>query len=233
MRVRAVESATDPWLEAVQEVSDLLRQDLVINQNGSHKFCVRLRWPTGDVPVAGSLEGLGEVSAKQVVIGLAVSFLLLFVGIFGYFISIGVKQTQQRLEERSAAAAQVVATNAFWISEVANQTLRRVDAALGPEMFATAEDFALVLGGLPSITEIYVIDADAQTIYSTVPGAKDVSVADREYFTALRAGAAFYTSPMIVSRLTADRIFVFSKRVERKGTFAGAIMVSFSGVLLV
>lgn len=182
--------------------------------------------------MAETLRGLGRVSAKQVVIGLALSFLLLFVGIFGYFIAIGVTQTQQRFEERSAAAAQVVATNAFWISEVANQTLRRVDAALGPEMFATAEDFAQVLQGLPSITEIYVIDSRAQTIYSTVPGAKDVSVADREYFTALLKGAEFYTSPMIVSRLTADRIFVFSKRVEREGVFAGAIMVSFSGTLL-
>ena len=182
--------------------------------------------------MAETFKGLRRVSTKQVVIGLALSFLLLFVGIFGYFIAVGIKQTQQRFEERSAAAAQVVATNAFWISEVANQTLRRVDAALGPEMFATAADFAQVLQGLPSIAEIYVIDPSARTIYSTVPGAKDVSVADREYFTALRDGAPFYTSAMIVSRLTGDRIFVFSKRVERKGTFAGAIMVSFSGVLL-
>lgn len=182
--------------------------------------------------MAGPLKGLSKTSAQQVVIGLALIFLALFVGIFGYFISVGVRQTQQRFEERSAAGAQVVATNAYWISEVANQTLRRVDTALGPAMAATEEEFAGVLEGLPSITEVYVIDALARTIYSTVPNAKDVSVADREYFTALRDGAAFYTSPMIISRLTGDRIFVFSKRVERAGAFAGAIMVSFSGTLL-
>jgi two-component sensor histidine kinase len=182
--------------------------------------------------VAGISSGLGKISAKQVVIGLALIFLALFISIFGYFISVGVRQTGQRFEEQSAAAAQVIATNAYWIAEVADQTLRRVDAALGPDMAATAADFAPVLDGLPSITEVYVIDADAKTIYSTVPGAQAVSVADREYFTVLRDGAQFYTSPMIVSRLTQDRIFVFSKRVERGGAFAGAIMVSFSGALL-
>lgn len=182
--------------------------------------------------MANTMKGLSRISAKQVVIALALLFLALFVSIFGYFIAVGIRQTQQRFEERSAAGAQVVATNAYWISEVANQTLRRVDTALGPEMAATVEDFAPVLEGLPSITEVYVIDASARTIYSTVAGAEDVSVADREYFTALRDGASFYTSPMIISRLTGDHIFVFSKRVERAGTFAGAIMVSFSGKLL-
>lgn len=182
--------------------------------------------------MAKSLRGAGKISAIQVVIGLALVFLMLFVSIFGYFINVGINQTQQRFEERSAAGAQVVATNAYWITEVANQTLRRVDVALGPNMLATAADFEGVLEDLPSITEVYVIDAEANTIYATVPGAAQVSVADREYFTALRDGAFFYTSPMIVSRLTGDRIFVFSKRVERDGAFAGAIMVSFSGKLL-
>lgn len=182
--------------------------------------------------MAGLNRGLGKISAKQVVLGLASVFLALFVSIFGYFIIIGVRQTEQRFAEQSAAAAQVIATNAYWIAEVADQTLRRVDAALGPDMFATAADFAPVLDGLPSITEVYVIDAQANTIYSTVPGAEAVSVADREYFTALRDGAPFYTSPMIISRLTGDRIFVFSKRVERDGAFAGAVMISFSGQLL-
>ena len=176
--------------------------------------------------------GWGKTSAIQVAIGLMLVFLALFVGIFAYFIVGGVRQTQLRFEERSAAAAQVVATNAYWIAEVADQTLRRVDAVLGPAMIGSEADLLPVLEGLPSVTEVYVIDAAANTIFATVPGASDVSVADREYFTALRDGAAFYTSPLIVSRLTGDRIFVFSKRVERSGKFAGAIMVSFSGALL-
>lgn len=160
------------------------------------------------------------------------AFLALFAGIFGYFILAGVAQTQSRFEDRSAAAAQVVATNAYWIAEVADQTLRRVDAVLGPAMTGSETKLLPVLEGLPSVTELYVVDAAANTIYATVPGAENVSVADREYFTALRDGAEFYTSSLIVSRLTGDRIFVFSKRIERSGAFAGAVMVSFSDSVL-
>lgn len=172
------------------------------------------------------------ISAIPAAIGLMFVVLALFAAIFGYFLVIGVRQTEQRFQERSAAAAQVVATNAFWISEVAQQTLRRVDAALGDTMSGSPEELRPALEGLPSVTEVYIIDANANTIYATVPGADAISVADREYFTALRDGARFYVSPLMVSRLTGDRIFVFSKRVERQREFAGAIMVSFSESLL-
>lgn len=179
---------------------------------------------------------LGErwaaVPAIQVAVGLMTAFLTLFAVIFGYFVMAGVQQTQQRFEERSSAAAQVVATNAYWISEVANQTLRRVDAALGTAMSGNSAEIGPVLANLPAVVELYVIDGAGRTIYSTVPGADAVVVLDREYFTALRDGAEFYTSPMLISRLTGDQIFVFSKRVEREGAFAGAIMVSYSNAVL-
>lgn len=177
-------------------------------------------------------ERWASVSAIHAAIGLMVVFLALFISIFAYFIAAGIRQTQQDLEDQSKAAAQVVSTNAYWISEVANQTLRRVDAVLGPTMLGSSEAIQALLEGLPSVVEIYVIDASANTIYSTVPGASAVSVADREYFTSLRDGADFYTSAMIKSRLTGDYIFVFSKRVERDDVFAGAIMVSYSDQLL-
>jgi two-component sensor histidine kinase len=172
------------------------------------------------------------VSAIPAAIGLMLVFLAVFAAIFGYFLAIGIRQTEERLVERSSAAVQVVSSNAFWIAEVAHQTLRRVDAALGPTMSGTIADLGPVLEGLPSVTQVYIIDAEAKTIYATVPGASAVSVADRDYFIAVRDGAPFYTSPLLISRLTNDRIFVFSKRVERAGKFAGAIMVSFPESLL-
>lgn len=171
-------------------------------------------------------------SATHVAIGVMVLFLALFVALLAYFIAVGIGQTQQRFQERSAAAAQVVAADAYWIAELAGQTLRRVDTALGPEMSGDPEVLKPALEGLPSVIEVYIIDAQANTIFATVSNAADVSVADREYFAALQAGEEFYTSAGIVSRLTGDRIFVFSKRVERNGSFAGAIMVSYSDRLL-
>jgi two-component sensor histidine kinase len=168
----------------------------------------------------------------QVAVGLVLLFLTLFVALFGYFIAVGMNQTQQRFQDRSSAAAQVAASNGYWIGELATQTLFRVDTALGPTMSSDPETLLPAIEGLPSIMEVYIIDDDANTIYATVPGAEGVMVDDREYFTTLRDGEEFYTSPMIVSRLTGARIFVFSKRVVRNGRFAGAIMVSYSGTLL-
>ena len=151
---------------------------------------------------------------------------------FAYFIFQGIGQTRIRLEERSQAAAQVVATNAGWVAQVANQTLRRVDAMLGPDISSDRQMLLAAVEGLPKEIDVYIIDADAHTKFSTVPGAENVNVADREYFTALRGGASTYTSGLLVSRLTQEAIFVFSRRITRNGAFAGAIMVSFTDDLL-
>lgn len=173
-----------------------------------------------------------RISAIPVALTLLILFLAAFAGIFGYFLVQGVRQTATTLEERSAAAAQVVATNAAWINEVANQTLRRVDAALGPTMLDQIDSLQVALNGLPAQVDVYVVDANAQTIFSTVPGAESVSIADRDYFARVRDGAPFYMSSAIISRINGANIFAFSKRVERNGEFAGAIMVSFPSTVI-
>lgn len=172
------------------------------------------------------------VSAIPAAIGLMLVFLALFAAIFGYFLAIGVRQTEERLVERSAAAAQVVSLNAYWVAEVGQQTLLRVDAALGQGVSSDAPELAPVLEGLPSLSEVYIIDATGRTTFTTVADAEPVSVSDREYFRALRDGAPFYTSSLLVSRLTGQRVFIFAKRIVRDGEFAGAIMVSFPESLL-
>lgn len=173
-----------------------------------------------------------QTSAIRLAIGLMSAALLLFVALLAFFVVLGAEQTRSRLEERAIGATQVVATNTYWIAQLAEQTLRRVDAALGPRMSGSDASIESVLDGLPDAAETYVIDANARTLFSTVPGADKVSVEDREYFAALKNGAAFYTSPLLVSRTTGTTIFVFSKRVMRDGAFAGAIMISFPEALL-
>ena len=187
----------------------------------------------GEATLAGGKNrSLREVRATTV----AVTFLLLcfaaFAVVFAYFVFQAIGQTRTRLEERSTAAAQVVATNAGWVAQVANQTLRRVDAVLGPTMTTDRETLQTAVEGLPDDIDVYIIDAGATTLFSTVPGAESVSVADREYFTALRDGSPFYMSGLLVSRLTEENIFVFSKRIWRNGRFAGAIMISFGDALV-
>ncbi len=174
----------------------------------------------------------GEVRATTVAIAFLILCIAAFVSVFAYYVIQAMGQTRTRLEERADAAAQVVATNAGWVAQVANQTLRRVDAAVGPEMLGDRETLRAAVEGLPANVDVYIIDAQANTIFSTVPGAESINVADRDYFIALREGAPFYTSDMLVSRLTGENIFVFSKRMSRQGQFAGAIMVSFSDALV-
>lgn len=187
----------------------------------------------GDVALSGgNTIRFGEVRATTVAIAFVLLCMAIFAGVFAFFVFQAVGQTRVRLEERSQAAAQVVATNAGWVAQVANQTLRRLDAVLGPELSGNSETLRAAVEGLPDDIDVYIIDAQANTIFSTVPGAEAVSVADREYFIALQDGAAFYTSGLLVSRLTGQSIFVFSKRIERSGDFAGAIMVSFSDELM-
>lgn len=199
----------------------------------------RTPWPRGDIVPRREAalkrflgHGWAAISAIQVVIVLALTFLGLFAALLGYFISVGIQQTSTRFEERSTAAVEVVARDAYWLAELAIQTLRRVDTTIGPSMSGNPAILEPALQDLPEIMEVYIVDAQADTIFATVPGAASVSAADREYFTALRDGAEFYTSPMIVSRLSGDRIFAFSKRVERNGAFAGAIIISYSDRLL-
>lgn len=168
-----------------------------------------------------------EVRATTVAIVFLLLCLAVFVGVFAYFIHAGVQQARQDMETRSQAAAQNIATNASWMEQLAHQTLRRVDAALGPSMTGDEPALQPAIEGLPSNVEVYIIDANADTIFATVPNPSNINVADREYFYALRDGARFYTSGLLRSRLTNENIFVFSKRVERNGVFAGAIMVSF------
>ncbi len=173
-----------------------------------------------------------EVRAASVAVAFVALCIAVFAGIFAYFVFQAIGQTRLRLEERSQVAAQVVATNAGWVAQVANQTLRRIDAVLGPSLTSDRTILEAAVNGLPGDIDVYIIDAQANTLFATVPGAESVSVADREYFTTLRAGAPYYTSGLLVSRLTGENIFVFSKRITRNGEFAGAIMVSFTDALM-
>jgi two-component sensor histidine kinase len=187
----------------------------------------------GEAKLAGGKRiRLGEVRATTVAAAFVILCIAAFAGVFAYFVFQAIGQTRSRLEERSTAAAQVIATNAGWVEQVANQTLRRLDAVLGPSMNTDRDVLQAAVEGLQDDIDVYVIDAEANTIFSTVPGAEAVSVADRDYFTALKAGASSYTSGLLVSRLTGDNIFVFSRRVMRDGQFAGAIMVSFTDALV-
>jgi two-component sensor histidine kinase len=137
---------------------------------------------------------------------------------------------------RAEAASQVVATNAKWIVELAWQALRHIDDALGPDITngkgQTVRDIREAVENLPMSVKAYVVDAQGNTLFSTDPQVKPINITDREYFSALAAGAPAYISSLMVSRLDGSQIFVFSRRLERDGKFAGAAIISFDVLLL-
>ncbi|QRY64833.1 ATP-binding protein (plasmid) [Ensifer sp. PDNC004] len=140
-----------------------------------------------------------------------------------------------RTEERAAAASKIVATNASWINALAVQALRRIDDTLGPTLGLASDEVAdinLAVSDLPGQVQAYVVDRNGRTLFSTDPNIRPIDIRDRPYFSALATGQKSYVSGLLVSRLNHHQIFVFSKRLERNGVFAGAAMVSFEGGLL-
>lgn len=138
---------------------------------------------------------------------------------------------QQRTKDQAVAASKIVATNAKWIDALAWQALQRIDESLGPDVVVAdkskVRDINEAVENLPGQVEAYVVDRDGSTLLSTDPSVKPVSITDRPYFAELKKGARRYVSSLLVSRQNGEQIFVFSRRIERNGAFAGAAMVSF------
>jgi two-component sensor histidine kinase len=169
-------------------------------------------------------------------LALLCAFLAIFAVLVGYILYRTHADTADRVRDRAESAARIVANSAGWIGELAQQTLLRIDLSLGDDLpVANAdriEDLSDAVGALPRGVDVFVVDAEGRTLFATVAGTDSVSVADREYFTSLRDGAAFHTSSMMVSRLTGEQVFAFSRRLDRDNRFAGAAIVSYSASIL-
>ena len=111
-----------------------------------------------------------------------------------------------------------------------SQILQRVDETLGPNLSVPSPDagtkLAQSVAALPGSVKVYVVDADGVTQLTTDPQFKPIDVRDREYFQAVAKGETWHVTPLLVSRLNGEQIFVISRRIERNGTFAGAAIVS-------
>jgi two-component sensor histidine kinase len=166
---------------------------------------------------------------------IAAMFLALLV-LLGLWLRESWASSIRRTEDRAIAASKIVATNAGWVNALARQALQRIDESLGPMPDGTgiAPGRAIneAVANLPGQAKAYVVDADGNTLYSTDPQIKPINITDRDYFAALKAGRESYVSGLIVSRLSGKQIFVFSRRLDRAGKFAGAVMLSFEGEVL-
>ena len=79
------------------------------------------------------------------------------------------------------------------------------------------------------IDSIGFADASGRTVSSRVWPTPSTNISDREYFVALRNGAAQAVSRPIKSKLTGQEIFVLARRIESKeGEFIGIVYASIS-----
>jgi len=169
--------------------------------------------------------------STRAAIWLIATLFALFVAVVVLSIFQSRQDAERRAGDRAFAASQVVETNSRWIYELSRQALRRIDSSLGADIensrSSTVAEVDDALANLPGIAKAYVVAADGRTLYSTDKGVKPIDIRDREYFSALANGAPWYVSSLLVSRLNGEQIFVFSKRLERSGKFAGAAIISF------
>ena len=137
----------------------------------------------------------------------------------------------RRTEERVIAASKIVATNVSWLDTLAHQALQRVDDAfegdIAPPASSKVRNISEAVSNLPGQVNVYVVNDQGLTLYSTDPMMKPISIVDRSYFSELAKGAKQHVSSLLISRLSGKQIFAFSRRLERNGRFAGAAVVSF------
>ncbi|MDE1995305.1 MAG: sensor histidine kinase [Rhizobiaceae bacterium] len=144
--------------------------------------------------------------------------------------------TLRRGDERVTAASKIVAANATWLNSLARETLHRIDDSLGADIPSAnpnrVRDLNAAVADLPPQVGAYVIDAAGQTVFSNNPNIGAISATDRDYFVRLKNGQEEYASALLVSRSSQRQIFVFSRRLERDGKFAGAAVISFDANIL-
>lgn len=169
-------------------------------------------------------------------VGLMAVIVALFAVMLGLIVHREWADASARADARAEAAAQVVATNALWINELSRQALARVDEVLGDNIEANAFLASNLLvdavSDLPGTVFAYVVAANGRTLFSTDPDIQQIDITDRPYFSEPAAGREWYVSSLMVSRLSGDQIFTFSRRLERDGQFAGVAVISFSADIL-
>jgi len=133
-------------------------------------------------------------------------------------------------EARARSSAHVVAAHIEWMLEASDQTLRRIDAALGEQQIRTSagviSDIRQAVGDLPEGFQYSVYDETGHLRFSSVPEAIGIQVADREYFQRLKQGDSIVISPQLEERLSGEQVFVIARRISRGGIFHGAASIA-------
>jgi two-component sensor histidine kinase len=177
-----------------------------------------------------------RVSVGRAAVAVISLTLILLLAVLAAWLSSSYNTAVQRGNERVTAASKIVAANANWLNSLARETLHRIDDSFGPRIPASDEnrvhDLNSAVEDLPTLVTAYVVSADGKTLFSSNREVQAIYATDRNYFIKLKNGADEYTSSLIVSEATQRQLFVFSRRLERAGAFAGIAVVAFDASIL-
>lgn len=133
---------------------------------------------------------------------------------------------QRDLDQRATLVAEhvrtVIQTDRLLLDRVADHLGGRDPAGLRGAM-ADREALRALLAATEGVDSLWIYDAAGNAALSTADGNIDrLNVADRPYFTTLKAGAPTVVSPMIWGRVTGGFFFVLARRLEdSQGRFTG------------
>jgi two-component sensor histidine kinase len=179
---------------------------------------------------------LSRASVGKAAVAVISVTLLLLLSVLAAWLTASYRTAVQRGDERVTAAAKIVAANANWLNSLARETLHRIDNSLGPKIPVADEnrihDLNSAVADLPTLVSAYVVSANGNTLFSSNREIESIPATDRDYFVRLKNGADEYTSSLITDRVSEHHFFVFSRRLERNGAFAGIAVIAFDASIM-
>jgi two-component system, sensor histidine kinase PdtaS len=169
-----------------------------------------------------------RIPAASATIGVGTLLLCAVIGLAALLAWRDYEAAIERGEARALSSAHVVAAHFQWMLQASDQTLRRIDAALGPGPIEATENITNIeeaIGDLPRGFQYSVYDARGQLRLSSISGAIGVDVSDRDYFRQLKDGQDSVVSPLLEERLSNERMFVVARRIVRSGAFMGVASI--------
>lgn len=171
-------------------------------------------------------------AAPSLVLWLTIAFVAIMSAITVLLIWQGYYDNLNRTKARAQSAAHVVSVHAQWLIEASNQALVRIDRTIEPDTrtaLPTGPALQEELAGLPAEVALGIFDSTGSRVGSG-EGSVPASIADTDYFAALRGGEEWLVSSLILGGDGKQPCFAIARRLERNGAFAGvaAIYVSAS-----
>jgi two-component sensor histidine kinase len=167
-----------------------------------------------------------SVTAAFALVGLPIALVLFLAGLMAWQSE---REAQANIEARAVNAAHTASAHVRWVVEANLQALQRVADAVArrPDLLEGRETLDLndAVSALPGEVHVWVFDAQGRSVLHNGPAAASATVADRDYFQALRDGAAWQIGALLTGQTTKAKLFPIGRRIDRDGRFAGAVVI--------